>query len=484
LPPVEEICHYMTTMRIGDPVINATNYLINNCLNPYEVYQMAAQISGFSEDDENGITLMSTCDVPRGRLQVFNSDINAPEPLKGVRVISRNFFKIDHSFTGVDGRFQMSKCYKKKASIKVRFANHRVTTRGINGVLKVWQYVFPVHHNIGRRVRDQLTSIDFTFPRENNPHSDAARKWVAAATMNAVWDADTWYAQNGVSPFPPLKIWLSSRVTSDASAPMLNYVLAPGIGSPQAIGEVAIVSAIIDKLLLYVPVVGQAAVILKRVIELNKPDVTLRYGGGNMGNTIISREIYNTMMHEFSHATHYWATVQQNGSGGSQYWWDNIKYIIANGGYGNKANNGAQRAAVIEAWGFYAGNTGLISKYSTGIFQSNGNAQFISVSERRQLENQRNNNTVPISLPGIGTNAERYEGWIPCGLLHDCIDVGETNPAASLITDNVSGYTILGVFRPLRFTNTTVQQYRQNLLQQNNNLQATQVNNLVTQYGY
>ena len=483
LPPVEEVCDYMTTMGTGDPVINATQYLLENCLNPYEVFQASSILSGYSEDDDNGISLLSTCYPPRGRLQVFNNDINAPEPLKGVKVIARNFFKIDYDLTRADGQFQMSKCYKKKASIKVRFANNRATTRGINGVLKVWQYVFPVHHNIGRREKDQLTNIDFTFPRENNPHSDAARKWVAAATMNAIWDADTWNAQNGLATFPHLRIWLSSRITSDASAPMLNYVLKPGIGSTQAIAEVAIVSAIIDKLLLYVPVVGQGAVILKRVIELNKPDVTLRYGGGNMNNTIVSREIYNIMMHEFSHANHYWATVQQNGSAGSQYWWDNIKYVINNGGYGNKGNNGAQRAAVIEAWGFYAGNTSLVSKYSSGIFQSPPAAAAIRLSETRQLENQRNNNAVAISLAGTG-NFERYEGWIPCGFLHDCIDVGETNPAASLITDNVNGYTILGVFRPLRFTNTTVQQYRQNLLLQNSNLQATQVNNLVTQYGY
>jgi hypothetical protein len=71
------------------------------------------------------------------------------------------------------------------------------------------------------------------------------------------------------------------------------------------------------------------------------------------------------------------------------------------------------------------------------------------------------------------------------GLLHDVIDVGEMNPAASLITnDNVSGYTINGVFRSLRFTNNTVQEYRQQLLNQNGNLQANEVNNLVGQYGF
>jgi hypothetical protein len=51
----------------------------------------------------------------------------------------------------------------------------------------------------------------------------------------------------------------------------------------------------------------------------------------------------------------------------------------------------------------------------------------------------------------MSTAQERYEGWIPAGMLHDLTDVGEADPLVSEVADNVSGYTLLGIFRPLRF---------------------------------
>lgn len=479
------ICEY-TAQNGGDPVIAATQELIDQCIQPYEVYAAATEISGFEEEAPfvNNIAARSQRYYPQGTLSVFNTDINAPEPLKGVLVKSRNFMKLGVTYTNANGQFYIGKPYKRKAMMIVKFKNDRATTRGINGVLKVWQYVFPVKHKLGRFYDNGLQNVNYTFPRDLNPHSETARKWAAASTMNAVWDLDQFNQENNLATFPRLKIWLSSRITSYASTPMLNYILAPGIGSPEAQVEYTIVSGILDKLLFMVPYAGQALVVLKRVLEMNKPDVTLRYGGDQTGNTIPSREIYNTMIHEFSHATHYWGLVQQQSfGGGSQYWWNNAKYVIANGGYGERTNNGAERTAVIEAWGFFAGNTGNAFKYNTGVFAGNANAINIAADEIRQLENAVVDNSWSISTfvngPGF---TSYYRGWIPCGMLHDFIDNGE-NPFTS-INDNVNTYNINGVFRGFRFTNNTVQEYRQQLLNQNGNLQANEVNNLVGQYGF
>jgi hypothetical protein len=481
------VCEY--TAQHGDPVIAATQALIDECIQPYEVYRTASEIAGFDEDaapvTNNNIAARGPRYYPQGNLSVFNTDINAPEPLKGVLVKSRNFMKLGSTYTDASGHFYIDKPYKRKAMIIVKFKNNRATTRGINGVLKVWQYVFPVKHKLGRFEYSGLQTIDYTFPRELNPHSETARKWVAATTMNAVWDTDQFNAQNNIPAFPHLKIWLSSRLTSFASTPMLNYVLAPVIGSPEAIAEYTFVSAGLDQLLLLVPYAGEALVVLKHIIELNKPDVTLRYGDASIAYPLSSRELYNTMIHEFSHATHYWSLVQQSPiGGGSQYWWNNAKYTIIHSGYGNRNDNGAERTAVIEAWGFFAGNTGNAFKYGSGVFVGYQTADDIARDEIRQIENHRRNNNIAVATTAIGTPDERYEGWIPMGLMHDVIDVGEANQTASGITDNVSGYNINGVFRPLRFTNNTVQEYRQQLLNQNSNLQATGVNNLVTQYGF
>jgi hypothetical protein len=482
LPPCEYVAQY------GDPVIAATQTLIDECLQPYEVYQAAVEISGFEEDGgtvtDNNIAARGPRYRPQGNLFVFNTDINNPEPLKGVTVKSRNFMKLGITTTDGNGHFFIDKPYKRKATVLVKFKNNRATTRGINGVLKVWQYVFPVKHKLGKFYNNDLQNITFTFPRETNPHTETARKWVAAITMNAVWDIDQFNQQNNIAAFPRLKIWLSSRITSDASAPMLNYVLAPVIGSLEAQAEYAIVSGILDKLLMFVPYAGQALVVLKRVLEMNKPDVTLRYGDGQGQYALESRELYNTMIHEFSHATHYWGLVQEQPlGGGSQYWWNNAKYTIIHGGYGEKSNNGSERVALVEAWGYFAGNTGNAFKYGNGVFAGNPTANVIRFDEIRQLENAIVRNTVSITTRFDGPgNTSYYRGWIPCGMLHDFTDNGE-DPFTG-ITDNVNAYNINGVFRGLRFTNNTVQEYRQQLLNQNGNLQANEVNNLVGQYGF
>src|SRR5690625_4316320 len=71
--------------------------------------------------------------------------------------------------------------------------------------------------------------------------------------------------------------------------------------------------------------------------------------------------------------------------------------------------------------------------------------------------------------------------WIPKGLYHDLIDnENETAP----IIDAVSGYTDQELFNALDNDVNNLGDYRQNLLQENGNNQATQVNQLFNEYGY
>ncbi len=222
-------------------------------------------------------------------------------------------------------------------------------------------------------------------------------------------------------------------------------------------------------------------------MELNKPDITLRYGGGQAGSTMDSREIYNTMLHEYGHATHYAGLLAQNKPSGysiaSDYWFQHTKYLRDHEGFGAKTDAGAQRTALIEAWGYFAGNTGNAFKYNNGIFIGIPTANRIVEDEIRQLENAKRDDSRSITTFFDGPGATTYyKGWIPCGLLHDFTDAGED--AFTGINDNVNGYSINGVFKGLRFTNNSVHEYRQQLLFQNGNLQANEVNNLVGQYGY
>lgn len=75
--------------------------------------------------------------------------------------------------------------------------------------------------------------------------------------------------------------------------------------------------------------------------------------------------------------------------------------------------------------------------------------------------------------------------WIPKGLFYDFMDNRNDflfNPA--MVKDEVSGYTIQQIFAAYQSDITTLQQYRDRLLQQNNNNQSTQVIQLFTEYGF
>ena len=65
-------------------------------------------------------------------------------------------------------------------------------------------------------------------------------------------------------------------------------------------------------------------------------------------------------------------------------------------------------------------------------------------------------------------------------MLHDLIDT--TEPPITGVVDNVANYTISGIFRGFNANATTVPTLRDQILGNNGNSQAAQVNQLVTSY--
>jgi hypothetical protein len=189
----------------------------------------------------------------------------------------------------------------------------------------------------------------------------------------------------------------------------------------------------------------------------------MRIQDGSGTTTRSAANVSGTFFHELAHSIHY-------GKVGSAYWAAEIAYTVAKGGYGNKNDNGAGRAAVVEAWGFYLGPTFNRTKY-------NSTSPTIRDREFRTLENQRRDDATPYDIDGAGSL-----GWIPAGFLHDCTDVGE--PATTSINDLASSYTMSMLFRGYTNTAIDVQTLRANILVNNGNAQATQINNLVTSYGW
>jgi hypothetical protein len=418
---------------------------------------------------------------PEGNLRVRNTNLGIPEPLPGVLVKSRNFFKLGHAYTDFSGHFFINKGYKRRAQIIVKFKNGRVKTRGINGALKVWQYSFPVKHKMGRFIRNDMRAINFEFVNDGQPHSEVTRKWAAATFMNGAFEFDREMGNLQSGTFPQVKVWLSSRITSDASTPMLTYVLAPGTGSPEAIAEYSLISSGVDRILQFVPYVGLALETLKRVVELNKPDLTLRYNDGNIIRN--SANFYGTTYHELSHAAHYAQLLAaQPIMGASNYWWGNIKYVVQHGGYGEKFDNNYERCAIIESWGFFSGS--FLNARKFDVF-ANPVAADIADAERRFIENQEPVEDVDVEdaadLNGTGINGSR--GWIPYGMHNDLMDIGEQVNATN-VADGVQDFGYRQCFLPLQPNVITVRGYMQQFLLTNGNAQGVQINDLVGDYLY
>ncbi len=218
-----------------------------------------------------------------------------------------------------------------------------------------------------------------------------AAHWVAGTYFNSMWDAHDFSAVNQIAAPPAgLNVWVSSAVTSAASAPMARRVL-----------ETSALSAFIDLFLVGTGHPELAAI--KRILQRLAPDITCRYGS-QTANTRGYNELYDTFTHELGHAMHYSRV-------GNNYWAAYAGYIVANGGYGNKTTNGSGRIAVSEAWGFYVGNTMTANNYET---TSANLGDFIL--------------TLEFQVPG---DTEWWE-WIIYGMFHDMTDNGEP-PATGLL---------------------------------------------------
>jgi hypothetical protein len=436
-----------------DLIKKTTKYLLDAGVNLVELYNEAMRLAGYPDeiiDETNNGRTQSVRYYPAGYIHVLDNTLNQNVPVKNVQVKSRRFFKIKSVWTNNVGYFSIDKGYRQKASIIVKFKNSWAKVRGINGALKAWQYVFPVRKKIGLFEKQALQNINYTFTYSANANSLTALQWSAAHCLNTLADTRQYLQNNNLLGYAPgteygIQIWISSVITDKAAAPMLR-----------SIANTSFISNAINYLL---PIGASTA---KRVVQNYLPDVTLRLQDGS-GNTRMASNLVGTFFHEFAHTTHY-------NQVGNNYWVNLINAIVSNGGYGTKTSNNSGFIAVAESWGFFIGPTFTRSKYSS--------LPAILNSELNFLEFQRRDDSVPVA----SFNGSYSRGWIPWGMHHDLIDIGE--PSITLITDQVSGYTINGIFKGFHQGSTSIQNLRAAILANNGNSQATQVNTLVTGYGW
>ncbi len=457
--PVPPGCYDPSNTDPGCPVarenlvnntLEATRHLDEMGINRVELYNLMMKQSGNQDEiieDYKSNSRLNTINTVAGTIKVQDNSINVDVPLGSVLVKTRRWFKLRRALTQANGQYSISVNYRKKAIVSVHFTNGSSKIRGINDVWKFWQFAIPVSKTLGEFTTAQLENVSYTFPYNSNPNSNAATQWVAGHTWNTIRDAKLKNGQLGINySASALNIWISSRITQGASAPMLRTLF-----------NTSLISLGLDFYLAGVS--GPLGVAAKQILQNLLPDITLRYGKSG-GTTQSTADIVETIYHEMAHATH--NTLVGNG-----YWTDYISYIVTNGGYGSKNTTGSGRIAVAEAWGAYIG--GLYgSMYYSGF--SGGAGQGISDNLILNLEYQKPSDT----------SISNY--WIPRGMYYDLTDTGE--PGTTGVIDNANLYTPAMIFQSLNSGVLSVGQFNADLLGRNNNLQSTQVNQLVQSYGY
>ncbi len=185
-----------------------------------------------------------------------------------------------------------------------------------------------------------------------------------------------------------------------------------------------------------------------------------------------SDQVKHLVYHELAHTIH-WRAVSD------RYWIDEIQYTLDNNGYGDGTAPGAGRPAVVEAWANFLGPTVADVAYgiqsSPYIYQNFGLVYLSTATESSFIR----------AMERFDPNQPNDEvAWIPKGIMHDLRDNTNVDEPFPSTDDQVSGYTIPQMFNALNNDVTNPIQYRNRLLQQNNNNQQAQVNTLFARYGY
>ncbi len=440
-----------------DLVKKTTLELLKAGVNLSELYNEAMRLAGHEEEiitgpkNTNGRT-QAIRYTPAGQITVWDNSISTVVPVKGAYVKVRRFFKIDHTYTSATGNFQCSKGYRAKAQVIVKFKNDWAKVRGVVNMLKVWQWAKPVKKKLGLFEKSAMQNIAFRFEYNANPETNQALQFTAAHALNTVADLNQFCATNGINTIPNnINLWVStSNWFTTSTAPMLNKVTDP-------LQAHLLISSLMSPPLTPGSLAKKAFAILLNYA----PDVVIKINYDN-GVTLWAADISNLSFHELSHAVHY-------NKVGRAYWLQIIGAYISNfistgGPYGNKTSPNAGLVAVLESWAYFAGNTFNETKY-----RAVGTSIAIDLADRDR-------DFLELQIPGD----DHWSRGVPFGALHDLRDVGE--PTSTTVIDNVSGYSIQGIFAGFQPSITTVQGLRQQILNANANSQATQVNQLIASY--
>lgn len=256
--------------------------------------------------------------TPEGFVNVYNTVTGELDPVVGIKVKTRRWFKWAKGWTNNEGFYRVNRGYRNNVRYTAVFKN----TRGF----KIWPSLFSVSSARYRAGKHSKSGYDFNF------YTNSVG-WRWATVNNATVKYLDYCTRFGVDkPNYGLRIVANSNgFFGNSGAPMMRKTW--GWAGFRTNSDLI---SFLGKMSISVP-----ANALWIIIRFIVPDVII-----NANASKGTDGVYSNTFHELGHASHH----KKVGSG---YWIKYINYIITYGAYGDGHGYNAGYVGVGEMWGNY-----------------------------------------------------------------------------------------------------------------------------------
>ncbi|WP_233882153.1 hypothetical protein [Tenacibaculum piscium] len=371
---------------------------------------------------------------PQGHIRVRNTVTGGNDPVVGVKVKTRRWFKWAKGWTNSQGFYRVNRGYRRSVRYTVVFKN----TRGF----KIWPSTISIssaryragkHSKYGHSITFGTNSVGWRWSTVNN----ATVKYLDYCTQFGIG-----------KPHSNLRIVANGK-SGGGAAPMLRRTWgAVGFRTNSDL------VSFLNKSAIFLPL-NKLWLILRFVL----PDVIIK-ANASQGTD----GVFETTFHELAHTSHF----KKVGNG---YWVKYINYIITYGAYGDGTGKNAELCALGEAWGFHVGQFLTIQEFDN-------NNRLLSLNTFENFDPRNRPNNIAKSFYSFGSG---WTGWMPCGIMHDLMDE-DIDEVRTGFDDNVSGYSIRNIYDALDRGIESPQAFRDRLLSENGNRDEADVRELFEAY--
>jgi len=382
---------------------------------------------------------------PEGYIKVKDTDFNSLVPVKKVKVRVRRWFTIKTDYTNLSGKYKIDHGFRRDVNYSLVFENQTG--------FKVWgNYLFvtPARHSFGKH---SPVGKDF-----NSYQTSVSWKWLSV--NNALYEYREYCELLSIAKPPSnMRIWVkehnNDEVGNSGAAPMLRRTF--GWFNLNTNNQVLSYFVSLN------PGLELSINYVVNLMSFVEPDLFLNINTENSS----SQDVFRLVCHESAHASH-WVNA------GNSYWVKYINYIIDNFGYGTGEGENAGVCLLGEAWANHIGYYLALDKYCDGCSYHNLDwfENFTPLQTGIEDEDR---------LIGYAD----WSGWFPIGIMYDLIDSNIDfirYGKGGNYYDRVLGYSHEKLYNALDSDVESPAQFKDRLLEENNNLDLNDVENLFETY--